>query len=134
MIYNKNKKITSSRGDTGLQNIRKSIVNDMFNYKIYRNYINKIDNVPTTALVVKSYNFKEEERKEKKEEILKTFIEHVYGYLNPTEFMESDEMKTEGYRTSYETYQPLLIFNKENQLNYLFLNSLVNNENISSEL
>ena len=132
MIYNKDKNIISSRGDTGLQNIRKNIVNDMFSYKIYRNYINKVNNVPTFAIISKGYLYKEEERKDEKEKIITSFIEHVYGYLNQLE--ETDEMKIEGYKTSYETYQPLLVFNKENQINYLFLNSLVNNENISSDL
>ena len=126
MIYNKDKNIISSRGNTGLQNIRKNIVNDMFSYKIYRNYINKVNNVPTFAILTKEYLYDQEQIN------IKSFINHIYRYLNPT--IESDEMITEGYIPSIETYQPVLIFNRENQVNYLFLNSLVNNENISPEL
>ena len=100
MIYNKDKNIISSRGDTGLQNIRKNIVNDMFSYKIYRNYINKVNNVPTFAIISKGYLYKEEERKDEKEKIITSFSEHVYGYLNQLE--ETDEMKIEGYKKNLE--------------------------------
>lgn len=134
MIYVE-KNITSSRGNDVLMTQRQNIINDMVNYKIYRNYIKKIGDKSITALRCEFYECKEEHTEEEKRQIILTFMEHVYDFLNPSYKTIDEDMKTEGYKIKDNRLQPVLVFTKNKIQNYLFINSLVNNtENFNKKL
>lgn len=127
MIYNKNNPMISSRDNLVLQKQRRDIMTDMWNYKIYQNYINKIGDSLVPAIILPNvYNF-EDNQEDKQEDIIKIFISNIYDFLNPTSKKYTDEMNIEGYRKTQQTQQPLLIFKKNKKSIYLFINSLVNN-------
>lgn len=131
MIYVQ-KDIISSRGNDVLMTQRQNIINDMVNYKIYRNYINIIGDKLVPAVRTQYYPPQEEKQTEEEEKnIIKNFMQHVYDFITPN-YMEVDT----GYDLKYNIPQPVLVFtNKHGKAHYLFINSLVNNiENFNEEL
>lgn len=120
MIY-VDKNIISSRGNLFLTTNRKNDINDMVNYKIYRNYINRIGDTLVFALRNEQYTV----------DRIRDFMTHVYNFLNPS----SEEMDTdEGHILKQNKPPPVLIFTINNITHFLFINSLVNNISFNKDL
>jgi hypothetical protein len=119
MIY-VDKNIISSRGNLVLTTQRENVINDMVNYKIYRNYINRIQDTLVFALNNTEYKLEPQTAYQ----TIRDFMEHVSYFLNPS----SEEMDTdEGHILKQNRPPPVLSFSVNNTRHFLFINSLVNN-------
>lgn len=130
MIYVEKQSI-SSRGNDVLFQQRQNIINDMVNYKIYLNYINRIGDKLVPAVRTQYYPPQEEKQTEEEEKnIIENFMQHVYDFITPN-YMEVEG----GYDLKYNRPQPVLVFTKHGKAHYLFINSLVNNiDNFNEDL
>lgn len=122
MIYVE-KNVISSRNNIFLTNDRKNDINDMVNYKIYRNYINRIGDTLVSALLNDNEQYTNNS--------ISDFMTHVYNFLNPS----SEEMDTdEGHILKKNRLSPVLRFTMNNITHFLFINSLVNNISFDQDL
>lgn len=130
MIYYQKDPI-SSRYDDVLQKRREIIIFNMWDIKMFENYISKIDKTRYRAAI----DAEPIELKDNREVIIKDFMRKVNEFLNPVVLEQKyDEMKIEGFErheAREKSLQPILRIGNL----FIFINSLVNNtDNFNTEI